>query len=611
MAEKTPIKEQIKKLTDQIEAGIKALFQSGDLEKYQAYLRTMSHFHHYSVNNQMLIFSQCPHATLVAGYQKWQNQFSRHVLRGEKGISILAPTPYKIKVEKEKLDPDTKLPLLDADGNTITEEKEVQIPMFRPVKVFDVSQTDGKPLPERVQSPVAELTGNVEHYEAFMEALRRVSPVPIEMKPLSNNLDGFFSPSKQSITLRDGMSEVQTVCAAVHEIAHSKLHDYAKQPNSQPKDSSTEEIEAESIAYTVCAYFGIETSANSFGYVATWSKDKDLKAFKDSLDTIRKTSSELISGVEQQFKEICKERGISLEPAQPAQKQPEQDIEKLYMVDNEKYIHVQRSDTGIDYTIYDAASAKALDDGVLDDTGQLLSAAVLTVCKLHNIGDAAPIRLAPLELLNGLQEANELLLGAGEQITGVEATSTADSLPDLPQLEQDYPMPDPTVDFAQMYQFGYTDGNTMLPLSKERARELFLQGVPIFVLNSDNTEYMVLDTEDLGAHSGIFGVERTEWESVRDTLQPMRDIVAPKQPDTLSYLHDDTAKTQPENYLKNAEMALEDNYGMIDGIINNAPKQTVAEQEERSSILAKLKAPVEATNRTEKHAPKRSAEKEL
>ena len=611
MAEKQPIKEQIKKLTDQIEAGIKALFQSGDLEKYQAYLRTMSHFHHYSVNNQMLIFSQCPHATLVAGYQKWQNQFSRHVLRGEKGISVLAPTPYKIKVEKEKLDPDTKLPLLDADGNTITEEKEVQIPMFRPVKVFDVSQTDGKPLPERVQSPVAELTGNVEHYEAFMEALRRVSPVPIEMKPLSNDLDGFFSPSKQSITLRDGMSEVQTVCAAVHEIAHSKLHDYAKQPNSQPKDSSTEEIEAESIAYTVCAYFGIETSANSFGYVATWSKDKDLKAFKDSLDTIRKTSSELISGVEQQFKEICKERGISLEPAQPAQKQPEQDTEKLYMVDNEKYIHVQRSDTGIDYTIYDAASAKALDGGVLDDTGQLLSAAALTVCKLHNIGDAAPIRLAPLELLNGLQEANELPLGAGEQITGVEATSTADSLPDFPQLEQDYPMPDPTVDFAQMYQFGYTDGNTMLPLSKERARELFLQDVPIFVLNSDNTEYMVLDTEDLGAHSGIFGVERTEWESVRDTLQPRRDIVAPKQPDTLSYLHDDTAKTQPENYLKNAEMALEDNYGMIDGIINNAPKQTVAEQEERSSILAKLKAPVEATNRTEKHAPKRSAEKEL
>ena len=174
-----------------------------------------------------------------------------------------------------------------------------------------------------------------------------------------------------------------------------------------------------------------------------------------------------------------------------------------------------------------------------------------------------------------------------------------------------YPMPNPTVDFAQMYQFGYTDGNTMLPLSKERARELFLQDVPIFALNSDNTEYMVLDTEDLDAHPGIFGVERTEWEAARDTLQPMPDIIAPKQSDALSYLHDDPTKTQPENYLKNAEMAMEDDYGMIDGIINNGPKQIVAEQEERSSILAKLKAPPEPASRTEKHAPKRSAEKEL
>ena len=188
MAEKTPIKEQIKALTEKIEEGIQTLFQSGDLEKYQAYLRTVSRFHRYSVNNQMLIFAQCPHATLVAGYQKWQNQFSRHVLRGEKGITIIAPTPYKIKVEQKKLDPDTKQPLLDADGKTITEEKEVQIPMFRPVKVFDVSQTDGEPLPEQVKSPVAELTGNVEHYEAFMDALKLVSPVPIEIKPLSSNL---------------------------------------------------------------------------------------------------------------------------------------------------------------------------------------------------------------------------------------------------------------------------------------------------------------------------------------------------------------------------------------------------------------------------------------
>ena len=330
MAEKQPIKEQIKKLTDQIEAGIKALFQSGDLEKYQAYLHTMSHFHHYSVNNQMLIFSQCPHATLVAGYQKWQNQFSRHVLRGEKGISILAPTPYKIKVEKEKLDPDTKLPLLDADGNTITEEKEVQIPMFRPVKVFDVSQTDGKPLPELASS----LSGNVQNYEAFMEALRRSAPVPLSVEPMAANMDGYFSPDQQRIAIRAGMSEVQTVSAAVHEIAHSKLHNYAKAQEEaaragdkeppKKKDRNTEEVEAESISYAVCQYYGIQTGENSFGYIANWSQGKELPELRASLETINKAAGELIADIDRHYKVICKERGIDL-AAQSEQTVPQQE----------------------------------------------------------------------------------------------------------------------------------------------------------------------------------------------------------------------------------------------------------------------------------------------
>ena len=712
MAEKQPIKEQIKKLTDQIEAGIKALFQSGDLEKYQAYLRTMSHFHHYSVNNQMLIFSQCPHATLVAGYQKWQNQFSRHVLRGEKGISVLAPTPYKIKVEKEKLDPDTKLPLLDADGNTITEEKEVQIPMFRPVKVFDVSQTDGKPLPEQVKSPVAELTGNVEHYEAFMDALKLVSPVPIEIKPLSSNLDGFFSPSKQSITLREGMSEVQTVCAAVHEIAHSKLHNYARQPDSQPKDSSTEEMEAESIAYTVCAYFGIETSANSFGYVATWSKDKDVKAFRASLDTIRKTSSELISGVDQHFKEICKERGISLEPEKPAQ---EQDTEKLYMVDNEKYIHVQRSDNGIDYTIYDAGSAKALDGGVLEDSGQPLSAAALTVCKLHDIGATAPIRLAPLEILENLQDANEIAPRAA-----AEAPSDT-PLPETPEIVHDVqetaPVltapPDPSMSIAAMRAFGYMDAD-MLPLSKERALELMEHDATVYMLFAENSEAMAFEPEDIAMHTGMFGITREDWNAIKASVPVMdsgivqkkleqaflesptdsfaifqlkrgdehvalrflnmaslqknglsaekanydliytgtlpqandlpstleglyvtfnqdrpedfcghslsvSDIVAVKRGGVVSCHYLDSVGYQelpafwtPENYLKNAEMQLEDDYGMIDGIINNGPKEQPKTQEpergadnlqKRPSVLARLRAPLPCQEKNvRKHA---------
>ena len=712
MAGKTPIKEQIKALTENIEEGIQNLFQSGDLEKYQAYLRTVSRFHRYSVNNQMLIFAQCPQASLVAGYQKWQNQFSRHVLRGEKGITIIAPTPYKIKVEQEKLDPDTKQPLLDADGKTITEEKEVQIPMFRPVKVFDVSQTDGKPLPEQVKSPVAELTGNVEHYEAFMDALKLVSPVPIEMKPLRNDLDGFFSPSKQSITLREGMSEVQTVCAAVHEIAHSKLHNYAMQPDSQPKDSSTEEIEAESIAYTVCAYFGIETSANSFGYVATWSKDKDVKAFRASLDTIRKTSSELISGVDQHFKEICKERGISLEPEKPAQ---EQDTEKLYMVDNEKYIHVQRSDNGIDYTIYDAGSAKALDGGVLEDSGQPLSAAALTVCKLHDIGATAPIRLAPLEILENLQDANEIAPRAA-------AEAPPDTpLPETPEIVHDVQEnapalampPDPSMSIAAMRAFGYMDAD-MLPLSKERALELMEHDATVYMLFAENSEAMAFEPEDIAMHTGMFGITREDWDAIKASVPVMdsgivqkkleqaflesptdsfaifqlkrgeeqaalrflnmaslqksglcaekanydliytgtlpqandlpsaleglyvtfnqdrpedfcghslsvSDIVAVKRGGVVSCHYLDSVGYQelpafwtPENYLKNAEMQLEDDYGMIDGIINNGPKEQPRTQEpergtddlqKRPSVLARLRAPLPCQEKNvRKHA---------
>lgn len=701
MAEKTPIKEQIKALTEKIEEGIQTLFQSGDLEKYQAYLRTVSRFHRYSVNNQMLIFAQCPHATLVAGYQKWQNQFSRHVLRGEKGITIIAPTPYKIKVEQKKLDPDTKQPLLDADGKTITEEKEVQIPMFRPVKVFDVSQTDGEPLPEQVKSPVAELTGNVEHYEAFMDALKLVSPVPIEIKPLSSNLDGFFSPSKQSITLREGMSEVQTVCAAVHEIAHSKLHNYARQPDSQPKDSSTEEMEAESIAYTVCAYFGIETSANSFGYVATWSKDKDVKAFRASLDTIRKTSSELISGVDQHFKEICKERGISLEPEKPAQ---EQDTEKLYMVDNEKYIHVQRSDNGIDYTIYDAGSAKALDGGVLEDSGQPLSAAALTVCKLHDIGATAPIRLAPLEILENLQDANEIApRAAAEAPSDTPLPETSEIVHDVQETAPVLTAPpDPSMSIAAMRAFGYMDAD-MLPLSKERALELMEHDATVYMLFAENSEAMAFEPEDIAMHTGMFGITREDWNAIKASVPVMdsgivqkkleqaflesptdsfaifqlkrgdehvalrflnmaslqknglsaekanydliytgtlpqandlpstleglyvtfnqdrpedfcghslsvSDIVAVKRGGVVSCHYLDSVGYQelpafwtPENYLKNAEMQLEDDYGMIDGIINNGPKEQPKTQEpergadnlqKRPSVLARLRAPL-------------------
>ena len=219
MAENKPTnRERLREITDGIEQGIKELFES---EKYMRYLSVMSRFHRYSVNNTMLIYMQKPDATLVAGYNKWKDQFERHVKKGEHGITIIAPTPYKKKIEEQKLDPDTKAPILDKDGKIVTEEKEIEIPMFRPVKVFDVSQTDGKPLPELASS----LSGNVPNYEAFMEALRRSAPVPITFESMAADTDGYFSADHQKIAIRQGMSEVQTVSATVHEIAHSKLPD--------------------------------------------------------------------------------------------------------------------------------------------------------------------------------------------------------------------------------------------------------------------------------------------------------------------------------------------------------------------------------------------------
>ena len=329
MADKPTNRERLQQITAGIEQGIKELFES---EKYMRYLSVMSRFHRYSVNNTMLIYMQKPDATLVAGYNKWKNQFERHVKRGEHGITIIAPTPFKKKIEEQKLDPDTKAPILDAEGKAVMEEREVEIPMFRPVKVFDVSQTDGKPLPELASS----LSGNVQNYEAFMEALRRSAPVPLSVEPMAANMDGYFSPDQQRIAIRAGMSEVQTVSAAVHEIAHSKLHNYAKAQEEaaragdkeppKKKDRNTEEVEAEaeSISYAVCQYYGIQTGENSFGYIANWSQGKELPELRASLETINKAAGELIADIDQHYKVICKERGIDL-AAQSEQTVPQQE----------------------------------------------------------------------------------------------------------------------------------------------------------------------------------------------------------------------------------------------------------------------------------------------
>ena len=550
-------KERLREITESIEQGIKELFES---EKYMQYLRVMSRFHRYSVNNITLIHLQNPHATHVAGFNKWRDQFGRHVKRGEKGIKIIAPTPYKKKIEEIKRDPDTKAPVLDKNGNAVMEEKEISIPRFKVVSVFDVSQTEGKPLPQLA----SDLTGNVQDYEIFMEALRRASPVPLEIRPIQDVMDGYFDPENQSITLRDDMSEVQTVCAAIHEITHSKLHNYekerlaaaagedAKEP-LKPKDRHTEEVEAESVSYAVCQYYGIETGENSFGYIANWSSGKELPELRASLETIQKTASGLITDIDRHFLEICKERGIDLtvqqESAQMSVEQlaaaiddfafdfdtyeyrdrvddreaavneiarnirnqnvgpmkewlqsivdedetpenvaqakkligelerfeapqqeahryyitqealghgtypamegsrvhetpelhlyensrieaygyieypqpltPEQikesglvpaevaatmQAEKLYALDDAVYLHLQTSENGYDYTLYDINTMRELDGGQLDAPELPFSTACLQICEMHNIGSQS-IKYAPAALIETLQEA--------------------------------------------------------------------------------------------------------------------------------------------------------------------------------------------------------------
>ena len=825
MAENKPTnRERLREITDGIEQGIKELFES---EKYMRYLSVMSRFHRYSVNNTMLIYMQKPDATLVAGYNKWKDQFERHVKKGEHGITIIAPTPYKKKIEEQKLDPDTKAPILDKDGKIITEEKEIEIPMFRPVKVFDVSQTDGKPLPELASS----LSGNVPNYEAFMEALRRSAPVPITFEAMAADTDGYFSADHQKIAIRQGMSEVQTVSATVHEIAHSKLHNQKKiqiandeqyqeielfdkpglfsngrivrdnlpegvycydlrgsdydpgepvcveeqvvvnhagsvlltEPlelaedgrlmlteeeglnfvggfstltqflQEQRKDRHTEEVEAESISYAVCKYFGIETGENSFGYIASWSQGKELKELRASLETINKTSGTLISDIERHYKEICKERGIDPN----AKKEPEMAVldaeanqqEALFLIDDATYLHIQPCDSGWDYTLYDAASMKELDGGQLDMPELSRKNAVLQICDDNNL-DSTSLRHAPMSMIETLQEA------AYQQMQAETSQMTASS--QLPEAQEqaldEYPMPDEQVSTPDMQEYGYSyDG--MLPVTRERALELDAAGLTVYVLHEDNTESMVFDPQEIMDHGGLFGVDHEEWEKSpqfhekvmerqehqqereqaflsqnrdcfaiyqvsRDDPQNVRfmnldwlkshdisidrsnydliytaplresgtvpeqleklyqqfnlekpvdfhspsmsvsDIVAIRQDGKVScHYCDSVGFTQipgflPENPLKNAEMMLEDDYGMIDGIINNGAKEpTVAEleQQARSGQPISLMELAAATHREErekkksvmeqlkgqpktehkKTAPKKSAEREI
>ena len=632
MAEKQSNKERIKEITAGIEKGIQELFES---DRYRNYLTTMSRFHRYSLNNVMLIHAQKPDATLVAGFNKWKNSFGRHVKKGEKGIQILAPTPYKIKQEEQKLDPDTKLPLLDENGEPVTEEKEVTIPMFKVVSVFDVSQTDGRPLPQISST----LTGDVAEYEVFLEALHRTSPVPISFQAMEPGMDGYFAPKKQEIFLREGMSQVQTICAAVHEIAHSKLHDYEHMTELADdgetilvpgeKSRNTEEVEAESISYAVCQYFGIETAENSFGYIATWSQGKELKELRASLETINKTSSELITGIEKHYREICKERGIQTEtreqetspetlslesapeavpsPTPPKEQRPEYglplpdptitpdmaercgySISDMYPLSKDRAMELLEKDIVI-FTLYPDKPAEIVFD--VEDIISHDGFFGITREDWQNIHDTVPNRDVHQRFLDTPGDAYAIM-----------------------QLKQDAP--------ADLRFMGLKSlSSPSLPDNYDT----------VYIGPIASVQNQAATLENLFE---IFNVNRPA-DFTGHSLS-VSDIVALKQNGVVSYHYCDSVGFQElpgfmsENYLKAAEMSLEDDYGMIDGIINNGQKPTVSDleqqvkngqsislmdlagaiqREKKPSVLKKLKEqPPKSAN---KRKPQKTKEKEI
>ena len=335
--------EKLKEITDRLEQGITELFDS---ERYKEYLRVMSKFHNYSFNNTLLIAMQKPDASLIAGFNSWKNQFQRNVKKGEKGIKIIAPSPFKIKQETEKIDPQTQKPVIGRDGKPVTEEKEITIPAYKVVSVFDVSQTEGKELPDIA---VDALTGDVEQYSDFFAALEKTSPVPIGFEKIEGGAHGYYHLEDKRIALDEGMSELQTLKTAIHEIAHAKLHDIdlnAPKDEQQPRvDRRTREVEAESVAYTVCQHYGLDTSDYSFGYVAGWSSGRELAELKSSLETIRSAAADIINSIDGHIAELQKqheaEKAAPDLAAQEAQSEkaapPLADLQKKAAAIAEKY----------------------------------------------------------------------------------------------------------------------------------------------------------------------------------------------------------------------------------------------------------------------------------
>ena len=552
--------DKLKEITDRLEQGITELFES---ERYKEYLRVMSKFHNYSFNNTLLIAMQKPDASLVAGFSSWKNNFGRNVMKGEKGIKIIAPSPFTVKQEVEKTDPQTGKPVIGKDGKPVTEEKEIKVPAYKVVSVFDVSQTEGRELPDIA---VNELTGDVDRFKDFFAALEQAAPVPVGFEKIEGGAHGYYHLEEKRIAIDEGMSDLQTLKTAIHEIAHAKLHDIdlnAPKEEQKPRvDRRTREVEAESVAYTVCQHYGLDTSEYSFGYVAGWSSGKELAELRGSLETIRSTAAEMINAIDGYFAELQKAQ--DKEQSQPqhegnAPAQPEAAPQEKSAFTPETIYRVRRNPYSDREENAYLLQAYVTQENGRAKMGEVLFRGTPEKCR-ELLG-----QLNAGELTEG--QVKELYAKAQEQPgTGRDDTFSIYQLGDG--------------DETRDYRFEPYDRLQAAGLAVDRANYELVYTAPLAPgtsLDDIFTRFNIDHPKDFKGHSLSVsdvvvlhqGGQDTAHYVDRGDFKQIPEFLQEKQP-------------QRENPLKAAEQTTEQNYNMIDGRINNTP--TVDELE------AKVKA---------------------
>ena len=544
--------EKLKEITDRLEQGIRELFDS---KRYKEYLRVMSKFHNYSFNNTLLIAMQKPDASLIAGFNAWKNNFQRNVMKGEKGIKILAPSPFKIKQEMEKIDPATQKPVIGADGKPVTEEKEITIPAFKVVSVFDVSQTEGKEIPNLA---VDMLTGDVERFKDVFAALEKTSPVPIDFEKIEGGAHGYYHLEEKRIAIDEGMSELQTLKTAIHEIAHAKLHDIdlnapVTEQTDRP-DRRTREVQAESVAYAVCQHYGLDTSDYSFGYVAGWSSGRELDELKSSLETIRSAAAEIINSIDGYLKDLQQEQETEQTATLPDP--------TIQITDMQEYGYTWDGMLPLQQEAAERLFHEDLEIFCIYEDGT--EGAVTSLSELREHAENG-----------GLFGVEKAAWKAFYERTNGKAQEETKAAPELPQEKDTFSIyqlkrDDKTVDLRfEPYDRLTAAGHTVDMANYDRIYIADL--APGTSLEDIYTRFNVDHPKDFKGHSLSVSDVVVLHQNGQDTAHYV---------DSIGYKEVPEFWKQPENPLKHVEDTIEQNDNNFDGIINNTP--TVDELEEKA-----------------------------